>query len=97
MKRAFLMTLLIAGILLTACDELNKTSLDSQERNTLTVTGLTVTSTTTTSVELTWTAVTGATSFRIYRADLATSPNYNFVDETRYNSYIHSNIAPNTT
>ena len=52
---------------------------------------------TSTSITLTWTAVSGAARYKVYRAATSTSANYQYVDETEFSSYIVSGLIPATT
>lgn len=57
---------------------------------------VTINETTPTSVTLSWTAVTGADGYNIYRATIATGP-YTFINTTTGTTYTDTGLMPNTT
>jgi uncharacterized repeat protein (TIGR02543 family) len=91
MRNAVLSVLFIAGILLTACfdDEGGGGGLAAP-------TNLTAVPSSPTSIALTWTEVSGAAKYKIYRSETSLGQ-YQYVDETGRNDYVVNGLVANST
>ena len=94
MKTKIFTVLLIAGILLSACPS----STSSDKGGGLAPPSMvSAEGTSPNSITITWTAVSKAVKYKIYYALTATSGNYQYIDETELNTYVVSNLVPNST